>query len=106
MRIIWSDFASKSLSSIYKYYKIEAGEKVADKLRKEIFEATKQLIRYPQSGQIEVALQSLSQNHRYLVQGNYKIIYKPIIEGILITDIFDARQNPSKLANNSIRNLK
>ena len=47
MRIIWSDFASKSLSSIYKYYKIEAGEKVADKLRKEIFEATKQLIRYP-----------------------------------------------------------
>ena len=41
MRIIWSDFASKSLSSIYKYYKIEAGEKVADKLRKEIFEATK-----------------------------------------------------------------
>jgi hypothetical protein len=33
----------------------------------------------------------------YLVEGNYKIIYKRVKEGALITDVFDTRQNPSKM---------
>jgi toxin ParE1/3/4 len=37
--------------------------------------------------------------YRYLVQGNYKIIYR--IEGnyIRIAVVFDTRQNPEKLKN-------
>ena len=33
---------------------------------------------------------------RYLVIWNYKIIYKPVKEGVLITDVFNTRQNPNK----------
>lgn len=55
------------------------------------------VLKYPNSGQIEENLTLLGENHRYLVTGNYKIIYKPVIEGILITDIFDTRQDPQKV---------
>ena len=39
-------------------------------------------------------LEELNEGHRYLVKGNYKIIYKEIPEGMLITDVFDTRQDP------------
>jgi len=42
-------------------------------------------------------LRRLNQGHRYLVRGNYKIIYKEIPDGILITDVFDTRQDPVKI---------
>ncbi len=41
----------------------------------------------------------MNEGHRYLVDGNYKIIYKKISEGILITDVFDTRQDPKKINN-------
>ncbi len=58
---------------------------------------TWQLEKYPNSGQIELNLEILNEGHRYLVKGNYKIIYKEIPEGLLITDVFDSRQDPIKL---------
>ena len=97
MKIIWSGFASDSLAKVYKYYKENAGINVALKIKKGIFNTTKQLIEHPQSGQIEFTLQSLNEGHRYLVSGNYKIIYKKVKEGILITDKFDLRQDPIKI---------
>ena len=99
MKIIWSDFASKALSEIYVYYKEVAGIKVAQQIKKEIFSSAKQLIFHPNSGQTELTLQVLNEGHRYLVTGNYKIIYKEVNEGILITDVFDTRQDPIKLNN-------
>ncbi len=89
---------SRDASEIYKYYKVKAGIKVARKIRTEIFSTAKQLKIHPLSGQIELNLQSLREEHRYLVKGNYKIVYKEIFEGILITDVFDTRQEPSKMS--------
>jgi toxin ParE1/3/4 len=99
MRIIWSDFSSEILLEIYQYYKEKAGYSVAQKIKSNIFNSTKQLINNPLSGQIELTLVNLSEEHRYLVEGNYKIIYKKVKEGILITDIFDTRQDPIKINN-------
>jgi toxin ParE1/3/4 len=48
-------------------------------------------------GAIEENLIELKQQHRYLVEGNYKIIYRLINNDIYITDIFDCRQNPEKM---------
>ena len=57
------------------------------------------LKQYPQLGRVEEALSHLNQGHRYLLEGNYKIIYRLINPNILaITDIFDTRQNPDKLS--------
>ena len=97
--IIWSDFASNCLKEVYLYHKEIAGEKVANKLKSKIFTSTRQLTKYPDSGQIEESLTLLEEGHRYLITGNYKIIYKKVKEGILITDIFDTRQNPININN-------
>ena len=97
MKIIWTDFASETLSEIYQFYKENASPIVANKIKSEIFRSTRQLKRFPNSGHFELNLQKLNQRHRYLVQGNYKIIYKKIPEGILITDVFDTRQDPAKI---------
>ena len=105
MKIIWSDFATCTLLEIYQYYKLNASPTVARKIKSEILVTTKQLIKHPYSGQIEFNLEKLKEGHRYLVQGNYKIIYNEVKEGILITDVFDTRQDPIKI-NDEKRNTK
>jgi hypothetical protein len=35
--------------------------------------------------------------HRYLVEGNFKIIYRIVDDIIWVTDIFDSRQDPEKM---------
>ncbi len=99
MKIIWSDFASKTLFDIFTYYKIRAGKSVALKIKNNVFLATKQLLNHPDSGQLEPSLLQLNENHRYIVSGHFKIIYKLVKEEILITDIFDTRQDPIKINN-------
>jgi len=97
MKVIWTDFASGMLLDIYLHYKEKAGNTVSKKIKSEIFTAARQLKKHPISGQIEINLEQLNENHRYLVVGNYKIIYKEIPEGVLITDVFDTRQDPIKI---------
>jgi toxin ParE1/3/4 len=97
MKIIWTDFAANSLFEIYRYYREVANQNVAHRIRFKIFSATRQLIKHPLFGQVEPNLQRLGEDHRYLVEGNYKIIYKKVQEGVLITDVFDTRQDPIKI---------
>jgi len=99
MKILWSNLAENSLISIYKYYREVAGISIARKISSEILVATNQLKRFPDSGQEEDLLKKLEEGHRYLVKGHHKIIYRPVEEGILITDVFDTRQNPIKMNN-------
>jgi len=37
--------------------------------------------------------------YRYLVEGNYKIIYRIKDESIVVDSVFDCRQNPVKMKN-------
>jgi toxin ParE1/3/4 len=97
MKIIWSDFSSEILVDIITYYKQNISISVAKNVKSTIFEATRSLINHPEIGQIEESLKQLNEGHRYLVEGNYKIIYKQVKEGILITDVFDTRQDPVKI---------
>ena len=97
MKVIWSDFASNMLSDIYQYYIEVAGHKVAQKIKSGIFQSTRKLIKHPNSGPTEELLKQLGEDHRFLVKGNYKIIYLHVKEGILITDVFDTRQDPIKI---------
>jgi plasmid stabilization system protein ParE len=104
MKILWTNFATGTLLEIYQYYKLKASPTVARKIKSEILITTKQLIKHPYSGQIEFNLEKLKEGHRFLVKGNYKIIYKEVAEGILITDVFDTRQDPVKI-NDEKRNF-
>ena len=96
-QVIWTNLAISELKSIFIYYRMVANETVADKIRKSIFNVTKPLIKQPLIGQIEKNLIELKQEHRYLIEGNYKIIYRVINNDVYITDVFDCRQNPQKM---------
>ncbi len=97
MKIIWSDFSTEMLREIHNYYKENASIQVANRIKSNIFSATKPLLKNPNSGQIELSLETLEEGHRYIVESNYKIVYKKVEQGILITDVFDCRQDPIKI---------
>lgn len=97
MEIIWTDFAIENLKIIFDYHIVKANKKTAHKIRFQILNAAKQLINHPASGQKELHLEMLEKEYRYVLSGNYKIIYKVEDSYIIITDVFDARQNPSKI---------
>jgi toxin ParE1/3/4 len=102
-QVIWTNFAISELKNIFLYYRMVAGERTAVKIKRSIFAATKPIIKHPLIGAEEENLQDLKQGHRYIVEGNYKIIYRIIGEEIFITDIFDWRQNPTKMKKSASR---
>ena len=97
MKIVWTDFAIENLKIIFDFYSAKASKKVAHQIRKKILESTKQLIIQPKSGQKELNLEKLNQDYRYIVIGNYKIIYRIHQNEVIINDVFDTRQNPEKM---------
>ena len=97
MEIIWTDFAIENLKIIFEFHTVKASKKVAHNIRKQILNTTKQLINHPNSGQKELHLEKLQKEYRYVLRGNYKIIYKVEDSQIIISDVFDARQNPGKM---------
>ncbi|HCY80688.1 MAG TPA: type II toxin-antitoxin system RelE/ParE family toxin [Xanthomarina gelatinilytica] len=105
MKILWTDFAIENLKDIFDYYAENASKKIAHKVRKQILDTSLQLLNNSKSGQIEFHLQNLNQNHRYLLSGNYKIIYRIIDNLIIINDVFDTRREPIKM-NDKNRNKK
>lgn len=99
LEIFWSQFAEDQLQDIYQYYKFKAGVKAAKKIINEIVDRTFILNENYKIGQVEDLLIERKQEFRYLVSGNYKIIYYINLDKdkIIIANIFDARQNPIKM---------
>ena len=100
MKVFWTKFALDTLHDIYEFYKNNASVLVANNIKKSILLSTRQLELQPLSGTIEVLLQHLNEGHRYIIRGNFKIIYKIQSQRIYVTDVFDTRQNPTKLYRN------
>ena len=93
----WSEQAASSLEEIFGYHKKEAGVRVARKIVTKITQRTRILSDNPLAGQREELLKDLSVEFRYLVEGNYKILYYTLPEKIVISLVFDCRQNPGKM---------
>lgn len=99
-RVEWSSFAAQCLNEIHYYISSrEKSTRPADRFIHKIIERTDILASHPFIGQSETALTEIGQNSRYLVEGNYKIIYQ--IEGnvITISDVFHTKQDPRKIVN-------
>lgn len=97
--VYWTQFAEDKLEDIFNYYVFKASIRVAGSLVDGIVEATLDLDKNPLSGQIEPNLSNRVQEFRYLIYKNYKIVYwiDTINEMVLISNVFDTRQNPQKL---------
>lgn len=97
MKVVWSEFSQIALKEIFDYYKKKASKFVAIKIKNQILNSTKHLTDNPEVGQKEILLEELNENHRHIITGNYKVIYKITENHTLITDDFDVRQNPLKM---------
>jgi len=99
MKVFWTKFALNSLSDIYKYYQENVSLTISQNIKDSVLSSSRQLEKQFHSGQIEELLIDLDEGHRYILRGNYKIIYKIYNHKIYITDVFDTRQNPEKIKN-------
>ncbi len=68
----------------------------AQRIVETILERSRQLESFPESGPKQETVKTAARVFRYLVEGNYKIIYaySPDSQMIYIAAIFDARNNP------------
>ncbi len=88
---IWTNEAFDDLLQIEDFLGIDKASKVIDK----IIERTRQLQDFPLSGKIQPT--QTRQEYRFLVEGNYKIIYSFRSNKVYVNTIFDTRQDPEKL---------
>lgn len=98
MRVEVSEYAARQLDGIWDFHAIEASVAVASRITSKLVDDIEWLVDHPRGGQYEPLLEHLGMDHRRLVSGNYKIIYRIIDDLIFVSDIFDSRQDPQKMA--------
>lgn len=99
IKILWSDSSLAQLEDIFDYYKMKASVSISRKLVKSIVQKTLILESEPLIGAKEPLLANRPFEYRYLVEKNYKIIYRFNDHLIRIMTVFDCRMNPVRLKN-------
>jgi len=96
MVIVWTKPAKKDLREIFTYFKLKVSINLARKIINSILAKTS-ILETHNIGVKEPLLIQLQQEHRYIIEGNYKIIYFIKDSKVYITHVFDTRQNPDTL---------
>jgi toxin ParE1/3/4 len=99
MRLVFTEQAQQSMNDSFLFLLEEQGipSQKIDEFRDNIKLSSSQLLKNPYLGQREPRLQHLNKEHRRLTEGYFKIIYFVHADSIYITDIFDTRQDPTKM---------
>ncbi|MCX6309563.1 MAG: type II toxin-antitoxin system RelE/ParE family toxin [Bacteroidia bacterium] len=97
IRIRWSPKAIYQLREIFDYYQANASTTVAESIITTILSRTRNLNFFPNMGKREEILLDHPKGFRYLVEGNYKILYWLNEDEIIIAFVIDCRQNPDKI---------
>ena len=97
-QVIWSDEALNDLEIIYDFM-ADKSQAAAQRIVESILDRSRQLEVFPISGARQKNIKGKSKEYRYLVEGNYKIIYShhPESQVVHVEIIFDARSNPENL---------
>jgi len=102
-QVIWSDTALQDMETIYDFL-AQNSQPAAQRIIETILGRAKQVESFPESGvkqeTIEPAIKEPAiKEYRYLIEGNYKIIYSYQTETqtVHIATIFDTRYNPEKM---------
>ena len=98
VQVIWSDEALNDLETIYDFL-TEKSQPAAQRIAESILSRAKQLESFPESGPKQETIKTSVREYRYLVEGNYKVIYsyQPESQAVHIATIFDTCYNPEKL---------
>lgn len=92
-KVIWTQRSLSDLQNIYDFaYK--ASPKHAKKLLGQITSRERQLGTFPRSGRLEISLNSIEGEFRFIVEGHHKIIYKFNGADVIVVRVFDTRQDP------------
>lgn len=86
MKIIITNQAKEEMEAIVAYYRDLGYSRYGRRLRLSILKKALLLKEFPHIGQEEETLRMLGLNHRYLVDGHYKIVYRIESETIYLTD--------------------
>lgn len=97
MKVFYTEQALESLQDCLDFLWIEHSPDKITEIRDRIILKVEKLKSNPFVGQREEYLLHLRLDHRRIIEGNYKIIYRVINDIIYITDIFDSRQDPAKM---------
>lgn len=97
-QVIWSNEAVVDLEIIHDFI-AQNSYSAANKIVQAILDRTKQIESFPESGAIQVQISNTQKEYRYLVEGNYKIIYSynPNTKVVYIETIFDTRSDPTEI---------
>lgn len=97
-QVIWSNTALHDMETIYDFL-VEKSQPAAQRLIETILGRAKQLESFPESGVKQETVKPAVKEYRYLVEGNYKILYsyQAEIQRVYIATIFDTRYNPEKM---------
>jgi plasmid stabilization system protein ParE len=94
MKLRYTANAQRRLRQVQDFNGGKKGKKVVNR----ILDRADELETYPELGPVEDRLKPLNQGHRSLLVGTlYKIVYLIVKPFIIITDIFDVRQDPDKM---------
>ena len=98
LQVIWSAEALVDLETIFDFL-AEKSQQAAQRIIESMLARAKQLETFPESGARHDVVKSESKQYRYLVEGNYKIIYsyQSDNQAVYIEIVFDTRYNPDKL---------
>jgi len=95
MKLRYTANAQRRLRQIIDF---NGGGKKAHKIAKDILDRADELEDYPELGPEEDNLKHMGQGHRSLLVGTlYKIVYLIATPFIIVTDLFDVRQNPDDM---------
>lgn len=97
VKVLWSDTSLVQLQDIFDYYNLTTSLKIAKKIVKGIVSTSQLLESNPQIGVKEPLLINRTFEYRFIVEGNYKIIYRFNDNIVRIVSVFDCRQNPQKI---------
>ena len=97
MKLFYTNQAIESLNEALSFIATKVTDNKLLEIRTQILDKADTLLLQPYQGQVEPYLVHLNLEHRRLIEGNYKIIYRIVGETIYVTDVFDTRQEPSKM---------
>ena len=98
MKIVVTGPASDDINEVYEYYFQRVNLKTAKQEKDKIIKRFKILKNFPLSGQVEDNEKFKESEIRYLVQGNFKIVYKVEEDTVIILSVFNTSQNPDKMS--------
>lgn len=97
VKVLWSDTSLIQLQEIFDYHNLRVSVSVARKIIKGLVEKSILLEANPLIGIKEPLLADRSFEYRFLIENNYKIIYRFDDNIVRIISVFDSRRNPLKL---------